>query len=53
MQNMQKVKWINGLIKQMFTPNSRLAQLSEHKIEDQSRTYWCKYESWELTKTLP
>ena len=32
---------MNGLIKQLFTHNSQVAQLSEHKTEDRRTTYWC------------
>ena len=32
---------MNGLIKQLFTTNSQVAQLTEHKTEDLRRTCWC------------
>ena len=43
---------MNGLIKQLFTPNSPLAQLSEHKTEDQRRTFWRGFECREFCKNF-
>ena len=31
---------MNGLMKQLFTPNSQVAQLSEHNTEDLRRACW-------------
>ena len=31
---------MNGLIKHLFTPDSPVAQLAEHKTEDLRRTCW-------------
>ena len=36
---------MNGLIKQLFTPNCPAAHLTEHKTEDLRRTCWCGLES--------
>ena len=41
---------MNGLIKELFTPNFPLAQLSEHKTEDLRRTCWYGYQSREFCK---
>ena len=39
---------MDGLIKQLVTPKYPLAQLSEHKTEDQRKTCWCGFESREF-----
>ena len=43
---------MNGLIKQLFTPNSTVAQLVVHKTEDLRRTSWCRFESRKFCKNF-
>ena len=43
---------MNGLIKQLFTPNCPVAQLAERKIKDLRRSCWTGFESKELCKNV-
>ena len=42
----------NGLIKQLFAPNSPKDHLPEHKIEDLKRTCWPDLESQGFCETV-
>ena len=41
---------MNGLIKQLFTPNYPVVQLAEHKTEDLRRICWPRFKFKEFCK---